>query len=122
MIEFALVIMLLLLIAFGVVDLGRVFHGLITISNAAREGARYGMIYPNDATGIRNAAITEALSSGISLGVGNIAIACEDLSTPAGCDSGRPIRVTVTYSFDLFMGWILTSPLQLTRYVEMIVP
>ena len=40
--EFAIVLPLLLLIVFGVLDLGRLFHALITITNAAREGARYG--------------------------------------------------------------------------------
>jgi Flp pilus assembly protein TadG len=118
LVEFALVLMLLVLIAFGVLDLGRVFFSLITITNAAREGARYGMIYPSDTSGIENAAIAEAQSSGVTLTTANVSRTC-----PGGsCTSGQPIRVTVTYNFSLFMGWIITNPIQLTRYVEMIVP
>ncbi len=118
MVEFALVLMLLVLIAFGVLDLGRVFFSLITITNAAREGARYGMSYPSDITGIQNAAIAEAQNSGIILTTANVTRTC-----PAGsCISGQPIRVTVSYTFSLVMGWIISSPIHLARYVEMIVP
>jgi Flp pilus assembly protein TadG len=34
-----------MLLLFGVIDFGRIFHVLIAISNAAREGARYGVMF-----------------------------------------------------------------------------
>ncbi len=40
-VEFALSVPLLLLLLFGVVDLGRVFQAYVTVYHAAREGARY---------------------------------------------------------------------------------
>ncbi|RPI27764.1 MAG: pilus assembly protein [Chloroflexota bacterium] len=113
---------LLILFIFGVFDLGRAFFSLITISNAAREGARFAMRFPNDPTGIQSAAVSEAANSGITINTGDIQITCEDLVSPTGCDRGQPVRVTVSYQFELLMGWILPSPVQLSRYVEMLVP
>jgi Flp pilus assembly protein TadG len=67
LIEFAIILPFLLLVAFGVLDLGRIFHAAITITNAAREGARYGTFYPDDAPGIIAATQSEAADSGIDL-------------------------------------------------------
>ena len=43
LVEFAIIFPLLMIIAFGVLDLGRAMHAAITITNVAREGARYGV-------------------------------------------------------------------------------
>jgi Flp pilus assembly protein TadG len=122
MVEFALVIMFLVLVAFGVLDLGRAFFSLIVITNAAREGARYGVTYPSDTTGIQNAAVAEAQSSGVNISSANVTVTCRDPIAALPCPSGRPLRVNVSYTFQLFMGWIINSPIQVSRYVEMIVP
>jgi len=42
--EFALILPLFLVIVFGIVDFGMAFHSYITITNAAREGARLGVV------------------------------------------------------------------------------
>ena len=128
LVEFALVLMLLVLIIFGVLDLGRVFFSMITITNAAREGARYGVKYPTAALPIQNAAIGEASSSGITLSTANVTVTCRDPNpavttfTLPPCASGTPLRVTVNYNFDLTLRWILPSPIQISKYAEMIVP
>jgi Flp pilus assembly protein TadG len=117
--EFAIVLPLLLLVAFGVLDLGRIFHAAITITNAAREGARYAMIHPDDQDGIVNATLTEAQNSGIDLSTSTI-----DASCPEGCGSGLPIRVTVQYNFTfILIGFVFPEPnLAIIRSAEMIVP
>jgi Flp pilus assembly protein TadG len=43
LVELALTLPLLLVILFGTIDLGRLFFAYVTITNASREGARYGM-------------------------------------------------------------------------------
>ena len=48
-VEFALVVPLLLLILFAILDLGWVFNQQLTLTQAAREGARIIAIQPNDA-------------------------------------------------------------------------
>jgi TadE-like protein len=44
--EFALVIVFLLAIVFGIVDFSRLFFAYATMSNGVREGARYGIVNP----------------------------------------------------------------------------
>jgi len=51
-VEFALVVVLLLLVLFGLVDFSRLFFAYATMSNGVREGARYGIVNPDDETGI----------------------------------------------------------------------
>jgi hypothetical protein len=120
LVEFALVLPLLLLVVFGAVDLGRLFHAYITISNAAREGARYGIIYPEDTAGILTITRREAQASGLDL---NPAVSAVIVSFPQGIGQQSPIRVTVTYHFHLILAGILTNEdLTLSRSAEMMVP
>jgi hypothetical protein len=120
LVEFAIVLPLLLLVVFGILDLGRLFHALITTTNAAREGARYGIIYPDDLTGIDFVTRREAQNSGITLDPGASSVS---VTYPQGFGEHLPIRVTVTYRFQLFIAGILpSSNLTLIRYAEMMVP
>ncbi len=121
LIEFALVVPLLMLILFGVLDLGRAFYASITIANAAREGARYAMFYPGDTVGIRTATEREAQNSGVDLT--DPAKATIDVGCPLGCGRGLPIRVTVTYEFQLILTMVIPSgKIDLMQYTEMMVP
>ncbi|MCH8921013.1 MAG: pilus assembly protein, partial [Chloroflexi bacterium] len=42
LVEFAMVIPIFLILVFAIVDFGMGFHAWITVTNAAREGARIG--------------------------------------------------------------------------------
>ncbi len=119
LVELALLIPLLMLIAFGVLDLGRLFHASITITNAAREGARFGTFDPADLTGIVAVTQAEAENSGIDLSSSTIAVTCPDGS----CGSGLAVRVTISYPFQLVMGLVFPDPnLTLGGSAEMVVP
>lgn len=120
LVEFAILLPLLLLLVFGAVDLGRLFHAYITISNAAREGARYGIIYPEDTAGILTITRREAQASGLDL---DPTVSAVIISFPQGLGPQLPIRVTVTYHFRLILAGILTNQdLTLSRSAEMMVP
>jgi Flp pilus assembly protein TadG len=54
LVEFALILPVLLLILIGTIEFARIFFIYISITNAAREGARYGMVNPKDLNGILN--------------------------------------------------------------------
>jgi hypothetical protein len=118
LVEFALVLMLLLLIAFGALDLGRLFHAYITITNAAREGARYGATNPpvdqSAIDDIINVTKSEALDSGIVLNTDpSCTEECADIipSCPEGsCGGGHPVRVGVAYDFNLLLAAFLADP------------
>ncbi len=65
-IEFGLVAILFFMIVLGIFDLGRAVFYYSNLSNAAREGARYGAVHPDDNAGI-TAAVCQ-FSTGVGLG------------------------------------------------------
>lgn len=93
-VEFALLLPVLVLLALGLVDLGRAFYFQETITNAAREGARYGAVTNPVTTGqIESAAVAEVGSlTGVS--------ATATMVTDPGV-MGRYVEVTTTYNFSL---------------------
>ncbi|MBN2392122.1 MAG: pilus assembly protein [Anaerolineae bacterium] len=52
LVEFALILPVMLLVIVGTMEFGRIFLIYATVSNGAREGARYGMVSPTDIDGI----------------------------------------------------------------------
>ncbi len=54
--EFAIVLFLLAMIIMGIVDFSRAVYARSVVANAAREGARYAVIHPEDTQGIEDAA------------------------------------------------------------------
>jgi len=52
LVEFSLVFPLVLLLIFGLIDLGRLVYAQNALSEAAREGARYGSVQARSATDI----------------------------------------------------------------------
>jgi Flp pilus assembly protein TadG len=52
LVEFSLVFPLMLLLVFGLIDLGRLVYTNNALSEAAREGARYGSVQARSATDI----------------------------------------------------------------------
>jgi Flp pilus assembly protein TadG len=89
-VEFALVLPVLVLILFGIVDLGRMLNARITLSQAAHEGARAAAIADDDV----------ALDT-VTRVMGSMATAMDGPPTILGCDGTRDeATVTVTYRFD----------------------
>lgn len=130
LVELALVLPFLIIIVFGVLDLGRIFFASINLTNAAREGVRFLTMHPNDVAneymaywGSKSAAIEEASFNAILLSPADVSVDCinEDDNDEL-CDSGTPAEVVVTHDFDLIMGWILSDSLTVTRRAVMIVP
>ena len=129
LIEFAIIFPLALLFIFGAIDLGRIFYTVIVVSNAAREGARYGISFGMDYdsfsntyftknTEIRSKVKQESVGDFITITDGDIEISCV-----SGCVPGTPLRVTVTHAFVPFMTWILGQPsFPITRATEMMIP
>ena len=126
--EFALVLPILVLVLFGVLDLGRVFFATISLTNAAREGVRYLTLHPGDVDnefgGAISTTITEADYAGISVLAGDVNAECfnEYDEDDENCDSGYPATVTVAHDFELVLGWFLPSPISITRSAIMIIP
>lgn len=90
LVEFALILPLLLLIVLMIVDFGRVIYYYTTLYNAAREGARYGIVHKGDLAGMRNAA------ADMLIGI-NVPFSAID-ATQTTADPKRA-RVEITYDF-----------------------
>jgi hypothetical protein len=133
LVEFALLLPLLVLVIFGVLELGRVFFAYIAITNAAREGARVFTFWPNFTTidNIETAVYNEVGDvplvdvgriSSIIIQCGNAYDAVPSDIPLANCPKFEPIRVTVTYNYDLIFRFIFPESITLRRSAEMLVP
>ncbi len=61
MVEMALILPVLLLILFGLIEFGRALFIYTVVSNAAREGARQGLVAPADTQMIKKAAYSRVM-------------------------------------------------------------
>ncbi len=94
LVEIALILPILLIILFGIMEFGRVFHSYLVITHAAREGARYGII-SKDAAQIKQK--VQDASPGITLDLSDI-----DVNPSTNLTAGVPLTISVEYQLDLF--------------------
>jgi Flp pilus assembly protein TadG len=108
-VEFAICGSVLIMLLLGIVEFGFIYFQKAAITNASREGARYGVTYQTDTNGIRLApasypktietVVTDYLTkSGVPASSYTISVADDPLNTggyTAGT-TGKPIVVTVT--------------------------
>jgi len=110
-VELALTLPPILLMLLAVMELGRAFLIYSEVSNAAREGARYGMVHPGD-----SAAIVEAARSRLAV------VPADRISVAVGYDM-EPIfgeLVIVTTTHDLAMVTPLISDFIGPLHIEMV--
>lgn len=98
-VEFALILPILLVLVLGIFEFGRLYNLQISVTNAAREGARV-MAITKDPAAARAAAIEAAPS------VNNPEIQAGDITfSPAACANGAQMKVTITYSVSFMTGY-----------------
>ncbi len=105
-VEFAIIGSIFMLVIAGAFDFGHAFYMKQVITNASREGARYGITYQTDATGARIApsALSPTIQSYIQtkyLTGGTLPSNANPSITPAGAGyasgaKGAPVQVTVS--------------------------
>lgn len=88
-VEFALLLPLLMLLVFGIVDFGRALNAQITLTQAAREGARMAALGEANVVSGTQAAATGLSPVGVTV----------TSSCPAGAGAGVNAVVKVTYTF-----------------------
>lgn len=120
-VEFALVLPILLAVVFGIVEFSWTFNQQISLTNAARESARYMAIHYAE-TGAEATAISQGLAAAPSAVGATIAIASECAPTTPSHD---PLAVTATATLTApgITGWfapIFGSGLTLTSESRMI--
>jgi Flp pilus assembly protein TadG len=119
LVEFAIGAMVLVLLLAGIADLGRGLYSYVVITNAAREGARFGASHPNwGVSGVKDKVINEASESGVALVAGDITVT----DPVPGQGSGDPLQVDVQYQFASIIGAIFgLSIVTLSTSVQMMV-
>ena len=112
LIEMALVLPLLLLIIMGIIDFGFMFREMNVVTNAAREGARTGILPAYD-----DADVIARVQQ--YMGAAGISVTCVpppsgdcivwspviDVTAPSGTFQARDVRVTI------FHDWTFLSPI-----------
>jgi Flp pilus assembly protein TadG len=126
-VELAIVLPVLVLLAIGVSDVGRVFFAGITVANAARAGAQYGSLdtdHSGDTTQINLAATQDAISAGAVTVSSRKFCRCDggevDCANGLDCPGYGAYRVyievTVSKDVDLIFSWPgLPDAVTLTR-------
>jgi Flp pilus assembly protein TadG len=94
-VELALILPVLLLIIFGIIDMGRMLNAQITTNQAAREGARVAMLAGDDP------AIDVHVEDRVDWATNapDLAEATDILACPADPDRDDDAQVVVTYDF-----------------------
>ncbi|MGC8837879.1 MAG: TadE/TadG family type IV pilus assembly protein [Anaerolineae bacterium] len=123
LVEMALAFPILLLLLAAIIDAGRAIDAYISITNAVREGARYGAKYPTRVETIKIRVANEANGTGTNITRVDLTPDDVTVSYPNGSmRGGNPIRVTVEYDFPLFFGGIVGMPtLHLRQSAEMVI-
>lgn len=114
-VEFALLLPVLLLLVFGIIDFGRALNAQITLTQAAREGARLAALNQPNVTSRTQAAAAGLSPVGVSV-----------TSCPVGAGQGVNATVVTSYSFSfvtpvgaiagLFGGSGFGSPITLSAH------
>ena len=89
-VEFALVLPLLLLILFGIIDFGRALNTQITLTQAAREGARVAALGQSTANVVTR---TQTSATGLS------PVSVTVTGCPQGAGAGANATVKASYQF-----------------------
>ena len=114
---FALPVLILLLVA--VIDFARIIDAGIVLTNAAREGARYGSVDPSlSVSDIQGMVVNDVLGSGTNI------IQMEDFATANVSvvidEDAEEVKVTIVYDFVLWFGGIINmDAVELTREAVM---
>jgi len=119
LVETAIVFPILFLLLAAIVDFGRAFDAYIVLTNAAREGARWGSINPElTVAQVEQIVIDDVLGSGTNVTQWN------DTELNVGvygqAEQLDYVQVTVTYNFPLWFGRLIGVPqVTLTKVSEM---
>ncbi len=111
LLEFALVVPIFLILVFGIVDFGMGFKAYIAVTNATREGARFGAVgwpagaYPGDcnSSGADDSTVVARTCSSLAANVNdveNVSVTYEERNAVTGIQTGDSVVVTMTYRYN----------------------
>jgi Flp pilus assembly protein TadG len=98
LIEFAIVAPLLILLVAGIFDFGMMFRTYEAVTNAAREGARVGVLEGYAPADVKDRVDAYMAAAGLS-GPYTVAVADAPVATGAGTFTARSVTVNYTYQY-----------------------
>lgn len=102
-VELALVLPVFLLLVLGIFEFGRAFNIQVSLSQAARESARYAAIHASETTYTNGAAQAVGVAAAPSVPLTNSDIGIS-YSTGSSCAAGVNVVSTVTYATGFITG------------------
>jgi Flp pilus assembly protein TadG len=120
LVETAVVFPILVLLLAAIIDFGRAFDAYIVLTNAAREGARFGSTNPELIEGeVKQLVVDDVLGSGTNV-TRMTGFGLDDVTVTGQHEGSTVVVVTVTYQFDLWFGRLIGIPqVTLTKTAEM---
>jgi len=115
LLEFALVVPIFLVLTFGIVDFGWALKSWIMVTNATREGARFGVVgwadgsYPTDCntTDTDDTTVVARTCTAVGGDLGNLrnvvvngGALCVERNGIPGCQTGDSVVVSLDYKYD----------------------
>ncbi len=102
-VEFAIIAPLLFTITFGIIEFGLLFYDKQVITNASREGARYGILWnPTRPTDAEIMDRVETYTSNNLVTFGATVLPTTTISR-TGTDPGDALTVTVTFDYEFLL-------------------
>ena len=124
LVEFALILPIFFLVVAGMFDFGLGIYSDLTLVNAAREGARLGVIDPGNTSAIETR--VRAMSSNLDGSRLNVTINCERPSGKAFTSCSKPMwqpgdatLVTVDYTYSMFFPLLFGTEIPLSSETRM---
>lgn len=121
--EFALLLPVFLLLLFGIIEFGMLMYGREVVTNAAREGARAGIVQgPNKPDGDTIKAIAEGYLTGTGINPGDVEFT--PINAGPGFSSPTMLTMTAEYDYHFLIPYIpaivgIPDPLIITTQVVM---
>jgi Flp pilus assembly protein TadG len=121
-IEFSLVVLLMVIVVFGVIEVGRLALIYNTLADAARAGARYAIVhgsYSGSPSGLGNTSAVETQVTNITSIAGlsvtpTVSYPNAGTGDSSGNLTGDRVSVTASYSYVPVIGLAAFTPLQVT--------
>jgi Flp pilus assembly protein TadG len=104
LIEFAIVAPILIFIIAGLVDFGMMFRTYEAVTNAAREGARVGVLPGYNPPDVQTRVDAYLAASGLS-GTRTTTVTNQTVATGAGTFTARSVNVQYIYQFAVLGGF-----------------
>ena len=124
LVEFAIILPVFFLVVAGMFDFGLGIYSDLTLVNAAREGARLGVIDPGNTSAIENR--VREMAGNLDASKLAVTVACERPSGSSftACSSpmwlpGDATKVTVDYKYSVFFPLLFGSEIPLSSESKM---